>query len=277
MGILDFPRNLLGKSLSKGSLFSMVGTYAAGKLMARSREKWEVARRSSQETLLDEISAYDIGKGAGKLIKGWLRFSQAKLTPALAEKRLAALLKEMDAVDSLPEEQARSRFIVAKTLFSVEGFRLSQCRYEAYQKAAWERLRKNPAYKTLTRNDVFQGKPFQPEDLIATTHRMLLMLDDGLLDDYIHRVVSSPTQRDTADYMARLIAVTLEAESDGLGQAIQDWFETYCDFKIDQSHQREAMLNTSINTATGGLPATIGLDILNRAGKALLGHKKPTA
>ncbi len=269
MRMMDLPGKILGKTVSKGSLFSILGSYATSQWMVRSRKRWEDAREKRIDALLDEISAYDIGKGAGKLIKGWLSFSCPEASLTDIEKKLKKLLGEMDQEDNLPEEKARSRFLISKALFYVEGFKLSHCRYEVYQKAAWEFLRKNPAHKKLTRNDVFQGKAFLPEDLIATTHRILLTLDDGLLIDFIHRAATKTPLRDEADYMANLIALTLQADKSALGATIDAWFATYCDFKIDQSHQREAVVNTSITTATGGLPMSVGMELVSRAGKAL--------
>lgn len=269
MRILDLPRRILGKTVSKGSIFSMISSYAAGKILARSRDKWEKARVQSEQALLEQISTYDIAKGAGKLIRGWILFNQPDLTVKQAEKQLQKLLKEMDQDDNLPEEQARSRFLISKTLFYLEGFKLSHCQYEAYQKAALALLHKNPAHKKLTRGDLFKGKVFLPEDLIATTHRILLMLDDGELAAYIHKIISRPQLRDDADYMAQLIALTLQAEDKALEAAINSWFAEYCEFKLEQLNQHEAMVSTSISTATGGLPATVGMDLLNRAGRIL--------
>lgn len=270
MRILDLSGNILGKSVSKGSIFSMVGSFAARKILARSRKKWETARQKNEQALLDQISPYDTAKGAGKLLRDWLLFDQPDLSVKQTEKRLQKLLREMDQDDHLPEEQARSRFLVSKTLFCLEGFKLSHCRYEAYQKEALSLLRKNPAHQKLTRGEVFEGKAFLPEDLIATTHRMLLMLDEkGRLDHYLRHVLAHPSLRNDADYMAQLIALTLQAEPAQLEAAMNSWFDAYCDFKLDQVNQREAMVNTSITTATGGLPAMLGMDVLNRVGKIL--------
>lgn len=274
MRILNFPRiildrTILGKTASKGSFFSIIGTYAASKILARSRKKWEKARLDSEQALLEQISSYDIAKGAGKLIRGFLLFNQPDLTVKQAEKRLQKLLREMDQDDNLPEEQARSRFLVSKALFYIEGFKLSHCRYEAYQKAALALLHKNPARKKVTRGDVFEGKVFLPEDLIASTHRVLLMLDQGALSAYIHQVMNRPQLRDDADYMAQLIAMTLQTEGKTLETVINNWFAEYCDFKLEQLNQHETLVSTSMSAATGGLPAMMGMDLLSRAGRIL--------
>lgn len=274
MGMLDLPKTLLGKAISKGAIFSAVGGYAADRIMERSRKRWQTAKNQSFESLLDQITTYDIGRGAGKLMAGWLEFSQPEAGLDAQEIRLQQLLQAMDPDDTLVEDLARSRFIVSKTLFRLEGFKLNHCRYETYQKSALALLQKNPKYKKLTRNDLFKGSPFPPEDLIATTHRMLLTLDTGRLANYINTMVLPAKLRDDTDYMARLIAVTLGAEEEALGTAMAEWFEAYCDFKIAQTHERQAMINISINTATGGLPATLGMDILGRVGKAVFNKRK---
>ena len=195
MRIPGLPRRFWGKS----SLFSAVSTVVASNILSHSRKKWEKARSDQEQTLLDQISTYDIAKGAGKLIRGWLRFQDADITTEQAEKKLRKLLKAMDQDDNLPEEKARSRFLASKTLFYLEGFKLSHCRYETYQKEALALLRKNPAHKNLTRGNLFEGKGFLPEDLIATTHRILLTLDDGTLATYIHDTISRPHLQDDAD------------------------------------------------------------------------------
>jgi len=225
------------------------------------------------EALLDEISAYEIGRGAGLLIAEWLDYSSPSFSLAVAEKRLGKLLTAMDKEDDLPEDRARSRFVVSKALFRLEGFKLSHCRYETHQSDAVALLRKNPRFRNLSRNEIFRGTPFLPEDLIATTHRMLLMLDNGRLDEYVQAVLQRQDLKTDADYMAYLIAITLRFQDDALSQAIQDWFDVYCDFKIDQTHQQEAIINTSLSAATGGLPATIGMDILNRVARGVISKR----
>jgi hypothetical protein len=272
MGILKFPMRLLGKAVSKGAIFSMVSGLVAGKIMEHNRKRWEQAKQQELEALLDQITAYDISRGAGKLLAGWLNVKNFSLDKA--ELQLQQLLTRMDVDDHLPEEKACSRLLVSKTLFRLEGFKLSHCRYEAYQKAALVFIRKNPKYKSLTRDDIFHGRPFQPEDLIATTHRMLLMLDDGRLKDYIEGIVNVQSPRDDSDYMAQLIACTLAANDDALAAVMTQWFENYCDFKIDQTHEHEALINTSISTATGGLPMEIGLGLLGKVAKAAISRKK---
>jgi len=276
MGILDLPKTLLGKAISKGAIFSAVGGYAADRIMERSRKRWQTAKNQSFESLLEQITAYDIGRGAGKLLAGWLEFSQSDNSLDAQEIQLQQLLQIMDPDDTLVEDLARSRFIVSKALFRLEGFKLSHCRYETYQNSALALLQKNPKYKKLTRNDLFKGTPFPPEDLIATTHRMLLTLEDGdgRLTEYIQTAVLPAKLRDDTDYMARLIAMTLGAEEEALATAMAEWFEAYCDFKITQTHERQSMINTSITTATGGLPASLGMDLLGRVGKAVFSKRK---
>jgi hypothetical protein len=273
MGLLGFSGKQLKKTLSAGSLFSTLSTAIAQRVLSRSRQKWEQARAESEQALLSQISPYEAGRGAGKLLKGWLRFKHPRLSLPQAEGELLPLLTAMDAEDHLPQEQALSRFIVSKALFSIEGFKLTHCRYESYQQAALERLRKNPEQRQLTRHDVFQGSVFLPEEIIAATHRMLLMLDDGRMGHYLGSALQKFPLRDDADYMAQLIAVTFQAEGDALGVAINDWFQRYCDFKIEESHQQELWVNTSVNAVTGGLPAQVGWDLLGRAGKHWFGKQ----
>lgn len=267
MGILGWPKNVLKGMVSKSSVMTSLGGFVAGKVMERSRQRWEQTKAKNVEALLDEITAYEIGRGAGLLIADWLEYSIRSFSLPVAEKRLQKLMAVMDKADELPEDRARSRFVISKVLFRLEGFKLSHCRYEAYQGEAVALLRKNPRYRSVTRNELFRGKPFVPEELIATTHRMLLELDNGHLADYIQAVVQRQDLKTDADYMAYLIAITLKFQDDALPQAINDWFELYCDFKIAQTHQRESMINTSLSAATGGLPATVGMDLLGRLAK----------
>lgn len=273
MGLLDLPKNLLGRAVSKASVFSAVSGFATERILSGNRKRWQQAKARNMEALLEQVSAYDIGRGAGKLLAGWLRYALPEFSLPHAETNLQRLLSDMDQADSLPEEKALSRFIVSKALFLQEGFRLSHCRYEAYQSEALALLRKNPQHKKLSRNDVFLGQPFAPEDVIGATHRMLLMLDDGRLANYIHAQCQSRRLRNDTDYMARLIALTLGCEDEALAPAISRWFDAYCDFKIEETRQQEGLINTSISTATGGLPANVGLDLLGRVGKAVFTRK----
>jgi hypothetical protein len=267
MGILG---GMLKGMVSKGAVMSSVGGFVAGKVMDRSRKRWEETKRKKVDALLEEITPYELGRGAGQLLADWLEYSTRSFSLPAAEKTLQHLIKRMDQEDDLPEERARSRYIVSKALFGMEGFRLSHCRYESYQTEAATLLRKNPRFRSISRNEVFRGIAFVPEELIATTHRMLLMLDNGHLAGYVHAVIQRQGLKTDADYMAYLIALTLHFKDDALSTAIADWFEQYCDFKINQTHEREAMINTSLNAATGGLPASIGMDLLGRlANKAL--------
>jgi hypothetical protein len=270
MGISGWPTGMLKGLVSKGSIMNSVGGFVTGKLMARFRQQWEQTKASNVEALLQEITPYEIGRGAGLLIADWLTYSMRSLDLPLAEKHLQTLLALMDKKDHLPEERARSRFVISKVLFRLEGFKLSRCRYETYQSEAWALLRKNPRYRAITRNDLFRGTPFVPEELIATTHRMLLELDNGHLADYIQAVVQRQDLKTDADYMAYLIAITLKFQDEALPKAINDWFELYCDFKIAQTHQRESLINTSLSAATGGLPAAVGMDLLGRLANSVV-------
>jgi hypothetical protein len=274
MGILNLPKRLLGRAFSKGAIFSMVSGYAASKIMERNRKRWEEAKQQQLEALLDQITAYDICRGAGKLLAGWLEFAPKTFSLERAELALQQLLARMDEDDHLPEEKACSRLLASKALFRLEGFKLGRCRYESYQKAALGFIRKNPKYRMLTRDELFHGKPFAPEDLIATTHRMLLMLDDGRLVGYLDGLFAKREPRDDTDYMAMLIADTLTAREEDLGTVMCQWFDAYCDFKIDQTHEHEAIINTSITTATGGLPMELGMGLLGRAFKAATASKR---
>lgn len=261
MGILG---GLLKGMVSKGSVMTSVGGFVAGKVMSRSRKRWEETKAKAADSLLDEITPYELGRGAGLLMADYLEYTSRNFSLPIAEKSLQKLLAQMDKEDDLPEERARSRYIVSKALFRLEGFKLTRCRYEVYQTEAVALLRKNPAFRKISRNEVFRGAPFVPEELIATTHRMLLLLDKGQLSAYIHSVVQRQDLQTDTDYMAYLIALTLHFEGEALSNAIVEWFEQYCDFKITESHQREAMINTSLSAATGGLPATVGMDLLSR-------------
>lgn len=274
MGILNLPKRMLGKAFSKGAIFSMVSGFATSKIMERNRKRWEEAKQQQLEALLDQITAYDISRGAGKLLAGWLEFAKPNYSLDRAELALQQLLARMDEDDHLPEEKACSRLLVSKALFRLEGFKMGRCRYESYQKASLSFIRKNPKYRMLTREELFHGKPFAPEDLIATTHRMLLMLDDGRLAEFLDGLFAKREPRDDIDYMALLIADTLTAREEDLGAVMSQWFEAYCDFKINQTHEHEAIINTSINTATGGLPMEIGMGLLGKAFKAAVGKTK---
>ncbi len=266
MGLLDLPKVLLGKTVSKGSVLAAVGGFAANVVLGRTRRKWQQAEGDNLEAVLDYITAYDISRGGGKLIAGWLRFKNPKLTLDSAEARLQKLLLEMDKKDESPVEQARNRMLASKALFYMEGFKLSQCRYEVFQKEAQQLLRQHPTWKTVSRQDIFKATPFEPEELIGTTQRMLFLLGNDKLADYIVNFVQNGNLRDDADYMTRLIAMTMGVEEDEQFCAlIYQWFAAYRDFKINETHQQETTINNSLGVVTGGLPAMASMDLLTRA------------
>lgn len=247
-----------------------VGGFAAGRLMQQKRKRWETATKDSVDEMLDSITTYDICRGAGKLLAGWLEYETPEITPAEAEARLRKLIAEMDKVDETHFDRARSRLIASKALFYLEGFRLKNCRYESLQTDVRDLLRRNPQRKDLSRRDVFLGKPFEPELLIGTTHRMLVMMSGKKLGDYLARLAERGQLRDEGDYMALLIVLTFRADDEDLDSVIESWFEAYRDFKLDQTHRQEAWIQTSINAATGGLPGALGMDLLKRIGKKWL-------
>lgn len=275
MGLFGIPAAILGTVLTRNVILGTAGGLAAKVLMTRKRRPWEKAKNNN-EAVLDQITTYEMSRGAGKLLTGWLQFENADATAEIADKRFRKLLAAMDKEDGAPEDRARNRFVISKVLFYMEGFHLAKGFYEDYQQQARYLVSKNPKWRDISRQDVFKGKPFEPESIIGATHRILLLLSDGQPWNYLADVVEQGILRDDTDYFARLIALTLPAgkESDAqLADAICQWVEEYCQFKIGQANQQEAMLNTGIAAATGGLPALTGMDILNRVARGVFKGK----
>lgn len=249
----------LGKRLSGKSAVAALGGMAARHILNRQRENWEQADGEHLDTILERITAYDIAQGAGKLLAGALQceYGQAGDPPDLdsIEARLDALIADMDAEDETHFDRARSRYLVSKALFYLEGFRVRHCRYERYQAEACALLQRNPDWQHLSRQDVFLGKPFTPEILIGTTHRLLLLLESPQLYGYLADRLEQTDLRSDLDYMVRLVLVTFgntdEAE---LALGIEQWFREYREFKIQQTHQREKTITTSLDAVSGGLP-----------------------
>ena len=280
---------MLKKLFSKGSIVAAVGGFAANHLMKNKRQRWEKAQSDSVDAILDQITAYDIARGAGRLLTGWLRHRDPELSVAAADKRFRKLLQEMDKADASSEERALSRFVLSKVLFVMEGFHLKQGYYEDYQQQARYLIRRNPKWRNISRQAIFKGEPFEPESIIGTTHRLLLLLSDGNPPfSYLSEFLEQADLRDDADYFCRLIALTVllnertpelaVGESDEqLSAAILNWFEEYRDFKLSQTGRQEAMLNTGIAAATGGLPTMAGMDLAGRllrgAGRAIFKRK----
>jgi hypothetical protein len=250
--------------ISKGSLISGVGSLVASRWIHRDRKRWEKTDTRNGETILDNVKSYDTARGAGRLLAEWLTFTEPNADLDYQELRLQALLKQMDPEDNQAEERAISRLLVSKALFHLEGFKLTVCRYETYQTAARDALRKNPKWRNATRNELFQALPFEPEFLLGTVHRMLLTLDDGQLSAFITFALENLPLRDDSDYLARLIALTLGEEGEALPRVMDHWFEEYRTFKINQTHRREALVNTSVAVVSGELPSMIGMDLLGR-------------
>lgn len=268
------PKNLLKGSFSKGSVFAALGSLAARAVMRRNRKRWE-----SMEPVVDQLNAYDIGRGGGKLLQGWLQLKYPAFDVKRHAAHLATLIKSADAVDPTVIDQARNRFIASKALFYMEGFSLKGCQYESFQAEARKLLKKTRQWHNISRHDVFVGRPFEPESLIGATHRMLLLTlesnaDARALRHYLQDVVENGDTRDAVDYMQRLIAVTFEVQGEErFLEVIRAWFEEYRSFEIHRHDRSENLLNTSITTVTGGLPAMLGMRAITHVGKRLTGGK----
>jgi hypothetical protein len=283
MSLFGLPVVLLRKVLSRNAFLVTAGGFATRTLIKRKRTPWEKAKGKKLEAMLDRITTYEMARGAGKLLTGWLLYDNPELSAAAVDKRFRKLLAEMDKEDGAPEDRARNRFVLSKALFVLEGFHLSKGYYEDYQQQARYLIQKNPKWRTISRQDVFKGKSFEPESIIGATHRILLLLSNRQPYGYLADVLENATLRDDMDFFARLIALTFPAgegaepvqDADAqLGEAIYRWLEEYRDFKIGQANQQEAMLNTGIAAATGGLPAMAGMDLLGRVGKSIFNRRK---
>lgn len=270
MSLLNLPKSLLKKKIAKMSILTTVGGMLSRRFFGRRRAHWERLSGDDLENVLDYITPYDVARGAGKLLAGWLRFKQPKQTVAQAEKHLQALLKEMDQKDDNPRDQARSRLLLSKALFYLEGFRWKTCRYEQYQQQAKDLLQKISGKQTIQTQAVFQASAFTSEELIGTTHRMLLSLSgvksqDIKLADYMVSVLENKNLKSDVDYMSRLIALTFGLDDEAeFGQLMLQWLKDYRDFKLSQSKQQEHWVDTSLSAISGGLPAEMGWSLLSK-------------
>jgi hypothetical protein len=265
MSLLQLPKILLKSKFTKMSLLGTVGGMISRRFFVQKRNRWEKISPDRIETVLEAITAYDIARGAGKLIQGWLEFNTPKITVEQSEKQLKRLLKEMDAEDGNPYEQAKSRLLISKALFYIEGLRWKSCRYEAYQKEVLTLLHKTPVWKTLTRQDIFQAKPFAPEELIGATHRILLTLGVEQLAEYISVVLEKNKLKTELDYMTRLLALTFGIQEFKLFEEVMlQWLADYRDFKLKQVKQQEQWVDTSLSVLSGEAPTKLGLGLLGK-------------
>ncbi len=268
------PKNLLKNSLSRGSVFAALGSAAARVMMQRNRKRWE-----SMEPLVEQLNSYDMGRGGGKLIQGWLQLKYPAFDVARHAELIDTILKEADTADDSLVDKARNRFLASKALFYMEGFSLRGCRYETLQDAARRLLKHTRQWRDISRRDVFTGKPFEPESLIGATHRFLVLTlesnaDARALRSYLEDVARNGDTRDAVDYMQRLVAVTFGVqEEDAFIEHVRQWFEEYRAFEIARSHQQENIIHTSLTTVTGGLPAMLGWKALGHVGNRLMGRK----
>lgn len=269
------PKNLLKNSLSRGSVFAALGSAAARVVMQRNRKRWE-----SMEPLVEQLNSYDMGRGGGKLIRGWLQLKYPAFDTARHAELLGNILKEADAADDSIADKARNRFLASKALFYMEGFSLKGCRYEAFQASARKLLKQTRQWRDISRREIFTGKPFEPESLIGATHRFLVLTlesnaDARALRNYLADVVENGDTRDAVDYMQRLIAVTFGVQDeDAFIELVRHWFEEYRAHEIARTHQHESLISTSITTVTGGLPAMLGWKAVGHVGNRLLGRNK---
>lgn len=269
----------LNKGLARADGITAIGTmggFVATELIKRERQKW-----GTMEAAFENINAYNLGRGAGHLLGEWLERVSPGQSAEQAMERLGQVVSQMDGQDSHPADRARSRFLASKALFYLEGFKLSRCHYEDFQQQARELLRQLPSGGRISRQDIFLGKPFEPEYIIGTVHRMLMLLSEGdeeRLERFLAEVKARPA-RDVLDYFRQLIARTFGmADPDRLKAEIVDWFESYREYEICRTHSRERMVSQSIEgigaVVSGGLPALAGKEVLNRLVQGLV-RKKP--
>lgn len=265
MGLLQFPKALLKKKLAKMSILATVGGMISRRVFIQKRDRWEKISPDHLESVLDAITAYDMARGAGKLIHGWLRFQQPKLTLEQTEAPLKQMLANMDQTDDSPYERARNRMLVSKVVFYAEGFQWKSCRYERYQQEALTLLKQVPLWKSMNREQVFQAQPFTPEEIIGTTHRMLLMLGGEQLEDYIAGFLKKNRLQTDLDYMTSLLALTLNMpESKQFEKIMLQWLKDYRSFKLNQVNQQEKWVDMSLSAISGEAPAKLGFGLLNR-------------
>lgn len=265
MGLLQLPKVLLKSKFTKMSLLGTVGGIISRRFFIQKRNRWEKIALDQIEAVLETITAYDIARGAGKLIQGWFQFNTPNLTVEQVEKQLKRTLKEMDREDDNPYEQAKSRLLVSKALFYAEGLRWKSCRYEQYQKEVLTLLHKTPVWKTLTRQDIFQAKPFTPEELIGATHRLLLTLGQEKTADYIAMQLEKKKLKTELDYMTRLLVLTFGIHDFKLFEEVMlQWLKDYRNFKLKQVKQQEQWVDTSLSVLSGEAPAKLGFGLLGK-------------
>jgi hypothetical protein len=269
MGLLSVFKTLLRKKLSTASMIASVGGMVRRRFFREKRNHWQKMDADQLETVLDILTAYDMARGAGKLITGLLRFSLPRQTLSDLDRQLRQTLEEMDQKDDSLYDRARSRLIASKAMFYAEGLQWKSCRYEWYQQEALDLLQQIPAWKTLGRTQIFQAQPFAPEEIIGTTHRMLLMLGNHQTEDFISAFLKQKRINSDPDYMARLLALTLNVqEPKQFEQVMLQWLKDYRDFKLSQVSRQERWVDMSMSVISGKMPARFGFSLLNGILKA---------
>lgn len=254
--------------VARGAVLSNVGKFVGNRLVRRARKKWEDAEQERADIILDRLSSYDTACGAGRLLAAWLQFQEAEESLEHWSEVLQGVLVQTDPEDHSAEERAVNRLILSKALFYLEGFKMGHCHYESLQKAAQTELRKNPQWRNIGRHDVFKSKPFPSDFLIGSTHRLLLLLaPPEALPSFLEHFLQSAPLRNDSDYLARLIALTLNEPEAPLAPIMLQWFSEYRDFKIEKTHQQENWINTSIAALSGELPAMVGAGLISELWK----------
>lgn len=263
MGLV-FSKAFLKRKFSITSVLASAVGMVSRRIFKQKRKQWKASAQDNLETVLDILTAYELARGAGKLMIGCLRFYQPRLEIQELDRRLRRLLAQMDQTDDSPYDRARSRLIASKVLFYAEGFRWKACRYEQYQQDALELLRQIPLWKTLGRKQIFQAQPFAPEEIIGTTHRMLLMLNQDGAAEYIAEFLKKNRLYTDPDYMSRLLALTLNVQNPKqFEQVMLQWLKDYRDFKLKQVNQQEKWMDMSMSVISGEAPSQFGFSLLN--------------
>lgn len=268
---IDSIRKTWG-GVTKGLLIFGLGGKLADAFFKKRREHLE-----GLEPLIDNLNAYDLGKGAGRLIGRWLEYRQPAAEFKDHQATLQDLLKRMDEIEPDFPERARNRFLVSKALFYLEQFRLGQHAYEKVQSEATRLLHLMPQHKTLSKKDVFLGRPFQVENLIGHTHALLIALtpkkEQAHLEKFLKQDAETNPLHEVADYYAQLIAQTFPCVSvpenpddlaDRLERIMMDWFESFKQFQLSRHHRQEKFTKGALAVATGQAPRLTGWKLLRK-------------
>lgn len=226
---------------------------------------------------LNTLPSHKMGHGAGKLLALWLGWSHPNHTLQKQVSILNQAIAKLDNNSVMPKEKAISRFLAAKVMIHLQGYKGTPLYYERYQDEAKTILNTLTVDKRYYRKDLFTGSPFKSEDIFVTAQRLLKALvpeaDDSLFKSFTDHFFDIFKLECAEDYFTFLIALTHQQNNEAqFKDDLDEWFNAYKEFEQENLNKTKNRITQGITLFSGIQKQEWGLQaagyLLNRLGNS---------